>query len=892
MTSLNRRSFGRDFRSLYSCIEDEFQGQVKICDMENLDMSEFSVEVVPAKGIYAHGCFRFHIKAQEPYPQYPPTVTCQTAVFHPNIHFGMQHDNVCFNVTSQWSSAFTLKDILSAILFLFYEPNFSDPWNIHTHGPPDGMSLEQCVRQSFVGGFINGMEYPPNKAWCAWARDHNILLNDSQLDDIPKEVRGPAVAGYTNKTELHHQDSGDVYSCLSILNGNSVTDLQSLEPSTYLCGQYVAYFSMDKITVRRMVPAVYESFPWANYFRYYFAEILNDSGSISFPDYVPEAFEEMSNSISDAINYCPIQRATTEYWYLHVATSSSSSLNSTVINPRQHTDDEVATAESSHASDNLFDDPVPNEVHCSADFEEEDGGLPLTAASTKSVHLSSPNYSSSETIHSLQSDRVKRRLSTRLQNISYGAPVRNGVIFRHKDRNNPGRRATIEYLSPVSDTTALEFGSVPVPPSNETAASYFELAFVDPPQRPLVNPWRSGVNGRHCSSATPSLSNLDSLRTKCDEGVLSAWNEAHLDSMPTEHPGLSGHLELVSAAEIVQNGRGPTDVDCDWCLKWCVSDHEVCLSAANAECNLMVETSVVYVGDGSLPIVISGADLQRRIGTETDQPISRSVSHTSSHSVPPPIHSPHTAAHNAELEVKSSMKELRPLWWPLFQTRWPSYLAPGELVVCVPISANQFQGERFRPSSVQLYENLFQYKLRNPNVSTLILVDNLALSPFSPMFNRLVSIPQTYVLGEGKEPYCIWKCLEWISPSEILYYRSAWKSVDDIGLISRSSFVLGGLCLFSNWLGYLSRLELYSHPLGYSRRITTMLIDSMGVGCISAASLNCGQCAAFDGWPLWLAYRASRLLCSLFWSVFCAQPVKSRYGHSSLWFPLTDVDEI
>ncbi|THD28024.1 hypothetical protein D915_001090 [Fasciola hepatica] len=70
-----------------------------------------------------------------------------------------------------------------------------------------------------------------------------------------------------------------------------------------------------------------------------------------------------------------------------------------------------------------------------------------------------------------------------------------------------------------------------------------------------------------------------------------------------------------------------------------------------------------------------------------------------------------------------------------------------------------------------------------------------------------------------------------------------------------------------NWIAYMSRVELYGSGLGYSRPLNAGTLSSMGSTCLSPASLGCGQCCYADGWPLWLLWRVSRLLCRLM--LFC-----------------------
>ncbi|KAA0198197.1 hypothetical protein FBUS_08434 [Fasciolopsis buskii] len=100
-----------------------------------------------------------------------------------------------------------------------------------------------------------------------------------------------------------------------------------------------------------------------------------------------------------------------------------------------------------------------------------------------------------------------------------------------------------------------------------------------------------------------------------------------------------------------------------------------------------------------------------------------------------------------------------------------------------------------------------------------------------------------------------------------------------------------------NWIAYMSRVELYGSSLGYSRPLNAGTLASMGSTCLTPASLGCGQCCYADGWPLWLLWRVSRLLCRLM--VFgCARSIqRPNSGDSNsvpmgVAFPFSDLDEI
>ncbi|TPP60378.1 hypothetical protein FGIG_05155 [Fasciola gigantica] len=69
------------------------------------------------------------------------------------------------------------------MLFLFYEPNFNDPFNASASYPEDGMTMEQTIWKSFHGGFVNSTLYEPNRAWLRWVEDNGIESFDHSLTE-------------------------------------------------------------------------------------------------------------------------------------------------------------------------------------------------------------------------------------------------------------------------------------------------------------------------------------------------------------------------------------------------------------------------------------------------------------------------------------------------------------------------------------------------------------------------------------------------------------------------------------------------------------------------------------------------------------------------------------
>jgi len=95
---------------------------------------DFRVVISPEEGDWMGGHFRFHVQVPEGYNIEPPTVTCQSKLWHPNI---TPEGEVCLSLLRQnsidgmgWSPTRRLKDVIWGLSSLFLDLcNFDDPLN-------------------------------------------------------------------------------------------------------------------------------------------------------------------------------------------------------------------------------------------------------------------------------------------------------------------------------------------------------------------------------------------------------------------------------------------------------------------------------------------------------------------------------------------------------------------------------------------------------------------------------------------------------------------------------------------------------------------------------------------------------------------------------------------
>lgn len=69
-----------------------------------------------------------NIKFNDRYPIIPPKIKFDSFVFHPNIY---KNGHICLDIlSSEWTPAFKITDVILSIISLLDEPNTSSPANV------------------------------------------------------------------------------------------------------------------------------------------------------------------------------------------------------------------------------------------------------------------------------------------------------------------------------------------------------------------------------------------------------------------------------------------------------------------------------------------------------------------------------------------------------------------------------------------------------------------------------------------------------------------------------------------------------------------------------------------------------------------------------------------
>lgn len=207
---------------------------------------------------------------------------------------------------------------------------------------------------------------------------------------------------------------------------------------------------------------------------------------------------------------------------------------------------------------------------------------------------------------------------------------------------------------------------------------------------------------------------------------------------------------------------------------------------------------------------------------------------------------------------------------------------------------------------------------RAPTPSCLRAPSTQALSPFSPLLNRMLSV--SWRSPDAPAPALM--AIQWVSLWQTAFppLGVPVSPAHPLGFFGLTA--LSVVAWLSNWFRFASRMELYHSVLGYSRPRLGLLSTAealnapAGLRFITFPSLGCGQCALFDAWPLWLVSTALRVACRWMGPILGrwtsrSGPSRSQTregdhggggGAHSDWqavvrttrvfFPFTDVDEI
>lgn len=92
------------------------------------DLQNFTVTLKPSEDSYWNGgVYPFKFDIPDTFPYDPPTVHCNTKIWHPNINLD---GNVCLNILRKdWKPVLSINHVIFGLETLFLSPNPTDPLN-------------------------------------------------------------------------------------------------------------------------------------------------------------------------------------------------------------------------------------------------------------------------------------------------------------------------------------------------------------------------------------------------------------------------------------------------------------------------------------------------------------------------------------------------------------------------------------------------------------------------------------------------------------------------------------------------------------------------------------------------------------------------------------------
>jgi len=133
MTSLSksgRSTTKRLIQELHDYSQDPNEALLELGPISDNELMHWSAVMKGVEGTaYEGGRWKLDIRVPENYPLAPPTITFDTPICHPNVHF--KTGEICIDLLkTSWSAVYTISTTLTAIHQLLTSPEPDSPLNI------------------------------------------------------------------------------------------------------------------------------------------------------------------------------------------------------------------------------------------------------------------------------------------------------------------------------------------------------------------------------------------------------------------------------------------------------------------------------------------------------------------------------------------------------------------------------------------------------------------------------------------------------------------------------------------------------------------------------------------------------------------------------------------
>ena len=148
-------------RKEFSEIDLPAHASVHLPDKDDLMNFNVTIDLTNEKeSLWSKGKYEFKMAIPFSYPHDPPKATCHTKIYHPNID---REGAVCLNILrADWKPVLGVNAVILGLIFLFIEPNPTDPLNLEAaevlrSNPGE---FNRRVARSLRGETIDGVAHP------------------------------------------------------------------------------------------------------------------------------------------------------------------------------------------------------------------------------------------------------------------------------------------------------------------------------------------------------------------------------------------------------------------------------------------------------------------------------------------------------------------------------------------------------------------------------------------------------------------------------------------------------------------------------------------------------------------------------------------------------------
>lgn len=168
--------------------------------VDNMLQLIFYISIADHSGPYANGDFTFHVEIPRSYPFQPPTVTCRTRIWHPNVDATTGRVMISI-LGNDWRPVLTINAVLLGLQLIFLEPGIDAIMNplAAEQLQSDPVLFRHHVQQMLLGGNFFGLDFSPHKRVIEKRRQEGVRAklkrshDDHESDHAQLSVDVPSV---------------------------------------------------------------------------------------------------------------------------------------------------------------------------------------------------------------------------------------------------------------------------------------------------------------------------------------------------------------------------------------------------------------------------------------------------------------------------------------------------------------------------------------------------------------------------------------------------------------------------------------------------------------------------------------------------------------------------